>query len=166
MRALLLAALLASAPALAAAQEDPWDEESEDEDGADRRHLSVIAWGGQGFDTGGNERSGARVGGEVAWAFDALDIGLAGYGYRHLPEATRTWTPVALVRLTQRFVTRRGLEAAVTFGAGAARPDDWKAWFLLGLGLRLDLGPMFLAGELAFEQDDQLRLMAGLGARF
>lgn len=163
MRALLLAAILASAPALASAQDDPWDEE---EDGERERRLSVIAWGGHGFDLGGDGRDGARVGGEVAWAFDSLDVGLAGYGYRELRESTREWTPVALLRLTQRFETRRGLEAAVTLGGGAARTDGWEAWFLFGLGLRVDLGPMFLAGELAFEEDDQLRLMAGLGARF
>lgn len=164
MRALLLAAVLAGAPALAAAQHDPWDEEEDEAE--DRGRLSVIAWGGQGFDLGGDGGSGARLGGEVAWAFDALDVGVAGYGYRDLRDATREWTPVALLRLTQRFETARGLEAAVTLGGGAARTDDWEAWFLFGLGLRLDLGPMFLAGELAFEQHDQLRLMAGLGARF
>ena len=66
----------------------------------------------------------------------------------------------------QRREEGRGLDAAVTLGLGAARPDGWVAWFLFGLGLRVDLGPLFLAGELAFEQRDQLRLMAGLGARF
>lgn len=165
MRALLLAALLAGAPALAAAQEEAWDEEAP-EDERNPHRLSVILWGGEGFDTAGTGRSGARLGGEVAWAFDSLDLGLAGYEYRRLRDATREWTPVTLVRVTQRFETRRGLEAAVTLGLGAARPDDWVAWFLFGLGMRLDLGPMFLAGELAFEQRDQLRLMAGLGARF
>jgi hypothetical protein len=166
VRALLLAALVAVAPALAAAQDEDLDDEAQEEDGRNARRLSVIAWGGQGFDTSGTGKSGARFGGEVTWAFDSLDVGLAGYGYRRLRDATREWTPVTLVRLTQRFETARGLDAAVTLGLGAARPDDWVAWFLFGLGLRLDLGPMFLAGELAFEQRDQLRLMAGLGARF
>lgn len=166
MRALLLAALVAAWPALAVAQDEDLDDEAQEEDGRDPRRLSVIAWGGQGFDTSGNGRSGARLGGEVAWAFDALDVGVAGYGYRRLRDATREWTPVALARLTQRFQTGRGLDAALTLGLGAAKPDGWVAWFLLGLGVRVDLGPMFLAGELAFEQRDQLRLMAGLGARF
>lgn len=164
MRALLLAALVAAAPALAAAQDEDQDDREESE--RDARRLSVTLWGGQGFDTSGTGRSGARVGGEVAWAFDAVDVGVAGYEYRHLRDATREWTPVTLLQLTERFETRRGLDAAVTLGLGAARPDHWVAWFLFGLGLRLDLGPIFLAGEVAFEQRDQLRLMAGLGARF
>ncbi len=164
MRALLLAALVAAAPALAAAQDDDQDDQEESE--RDSRRLSVTVWGGQGFDTSGTGRSGARVGGEVAWAFDAVDVGVAGYEYRHLRDATREWTPVTLLQLTERFETRRGLDAAVTLGLGAARPDHWVAWFLFGLGLRLDLGPIFLAGEVAFEQRDQLRLLAGLGARF
>jgi len=72
---------------------------------------------------------------------------------------------VVLARVTQRFQTRRGLDATFTFGAGAARQVDWKAWFQVALGLRLDLGPIFLAGELGFEQDGLLRLGAGVGVR-
>jgi hypothetical protein len=31
--------------------------------------------------------------------------------------------------------------------------------------VRLDLGPMFLAGELSFEQEQLLRLSGGLGVK-
>jgi hypothetical protein len=119
-----------------------------------------------GLDVGGDGSSGTRLGGEAGYSFSALDLSVAGYGYRELPDAARTWTPVVLARVSQRFETHRGLDAAFTFGVGAAKRDGWKAWFQVGLGLRLDLGPMFLAGELTFEQEDQLGLMAGLGARF
>lgn len=168
MRALLLAALVASAPALAAAQDDPWDveEEQDEHEGGDRR-LSVTAWAGEGWDTAQSSRSGARAGGEVSWAFDAVDVGLAGFAYRNLRNSTRAWTPVAMLRLGESFRTRRGLEAVISFGLGAARPDSWIVWYQLGLGVRLDLGSrLFLAGELAFEQYDQLRLLGGIGARF
>lgn len=136
----------------------------EDEEGGKRVLLSV--WGGEAFATGGNGRSSALLGGEAAWAFESLDLGVAGYGYRSLIDAKREWTPVLLLRLTQRFHTRRGLEAAFTFGVGAGRPDDWMAWFQVALGVRVNLGPLFLGGELAFEQYDLLRLAAGLGVAF
>ena len=101
----------------------------------------------------------------MAWAFEHLDLGLAGYGYRGLADAS-TWTPVAIVRLTQRFPMRTGIEAAFGLGFGAARPRGWEAWFQVALGVRYPLGPMFLAGELSFERGDLLRLAAGLGVRF
>ena len=54
----------------------------------------------------------------------------------------------------------------IALGLGAARPDAWQAWFQFAFGLRLGLGPLFLAGELGFEQLDLFRLAAGLGVRF
>lgn len=176
--ALALSACLSAAPSAPAAaapvldrrafaQEDdegsPYDE-GDDADETDRLRLS--AWGGEALDSGGSGRGSAILGGEVAWAFDALDLGVAGYGYRELVDAAREWTPVLLLRLTERFPTRRGLEAAFSFGVGAARPDDWEAWFQVALGIRVDLGPVFLGGEIAFEQRDLLRLAAGLGVAF
>jgi hypothetical protein len=71
-----------------------------------------------------------------------------------------------MLRLVNRFQTGRGLEATFGFGLGAARPDDWVAWFQVALGVRLDLGPAFVGGELAFEQYDVLRLAGGVGLRF
>lgn len=165
MIAALLALALATAPPSALAQDgDPsWT----DEDEAERApRLFVSAWGGEALDRGGAGNSSTVVGGEVAWGFDALDLGLAGYGYRRLADAARAWTPVALLRLEQRFRTRRGLEATLAFGLGAGRPDDWVAWYQVALGARATFAPLFVAGELAFERYELLRLTAGLGLAF
>lgn len=165
MRALLLAALLAAVPAFAGAQDD-WDgEEHEEQEGGGHR-LAVTAWAGEGWDTAQSSRSGARLGGEASWAFDSTEVGVAGFAYRNLRNSTRAWTPVAMARLGESFRTRAGLEAIFSLGLGAARPDSWIFWYQIGLGVRLDLGRLFLAGELAFERYDQLRLLGGLGARF
>ncbi len=175
--ALALSACLAAAPPVAAvddgeaaarrglAQEE-WEAPGYEEEDEHRPRLLLSAWGGEALDAGGAGHGSALLGGEVAWAFDVLDLGLAGYGYRALVDAKRDWTPVVLLRLTQRFRTRRGLEAAFSFGVGAGRPDEWIAWFQVALGVRVNLGPLFLGGELAFEQYDLLRLAAGLGVAF
>ncbi len=39
-------------------------------------------------------------------------------------------------------------------------------FFQVALGLRLDLGPLWLGGELAFERYNLLRLLAGVGVKF
>ena len=141
---LLLALALAAAPALATAQEEG-DEQERDWDEPGRERLLLTAWGGQAFDTSrvrGDDRSGALFGGELAWAFPSVDVGVAGYGYRGLAGGgSRDTAPVLLLRLTERFETRRGLEASFGFGVGAARPRGWVAWFQVALGVRLDLGP-------------------------
>jgi hypothetical protein len=128
--------------------------------------LFVSAWGGEALSTGGEGRSSSLLGAEVAWAFRSLEVGLAGYGYRGLREDGRGWAPVTLLRVTQRFPTRGGLEAGFTFGIGAGKPDDWTAWYQVALGGRLPLGPLFLAGEIGFEQYDLLRLAGGVGVAF
>jgi hypothetical protein len=161
--ALALSTFLASAPPLA--QESglpPYDEERDETP----RRIRLSLWGGEALASGGTGHGSTLYGGEAAWAFDSIDLGVAGYGYQSIENARREWTPVALVRLTERFRTRRGLEAAFTFGIGAGRPRDWTAWFQVALGLRLDLGPVFLGGELAFEQYDLLHLAAGVGVAF
>lgn len=159
----LALAVSPGAPGLAQAEdwELPYDGEEDD-----RPRLFLSVWGGDALDTGGAGSSSAVLGGEVAWAFSSLDLGVAAYGYRDLRDAARAWTPVALLRLTQRFETGRGVDATFSFGVGAGRPDDWKAWFQVALGVRVPLGPIFLGGELAFEQLDLLRLMGGLGLAF
>jgi len=178
--ALLAAVALAAVPArpadrlrLAAiaplAQEDSEDEGPSwqgGEEDEDRPHVRLTAWGGEALATGGSGRGSGFVGGEAAWAFETLDLGVAGSGYRELRDATREWTPVVLVRMTQRFKMRRGLEAAFGFGVGAGRPRGWTGWYQVALGFRVPLGPMFLGGELAFEQNDLLRLGAGVGVAF
>jgi hypothetical protein len=166
----LLALALAAAPAapsLAAplAQEE-WDDRWDEDDGEDAPRLFLTAWGGKAWDEAGGGPSSTIAGGEVAWAFGGFDLGLAGYGYRDLVDAEREWTPVALVRLGQRFRTHRGVEAMLAIGLGAGRPDGWTAWYQFAVGGRATFGPLFLAGELSFEQYDLLRLAAGLGVAF
>ncbi len=158
MNALLLAL------ALAATQGEDWDDRGWQEE--DRARVFVSAWGGQAFDVGTRAGGNAPVlGGELAYAFGFGDLGLAGYGYGLQGTASR-WTPVALLRLTNRFETRRGLDATFTFGLGAGRPDGWVAWYQVALGMRLDLGPLWLGGELSFERYDLLRLLGGVGVKF
>lgn len=143
-----------------------WDVRWED-DGEDRKRLFVTAWGGEALGTGGAGRSSSLFGGEVAWAFDALELGVAGYGYRGLREDGPDWAPVVLLRVTQRFPTRGGLEAGLTFGVGAGKPGDgWTTWYQLALGGRLPLGPLFVSGEVGFEQYDLVRIVGGIGAAF
>jgi hypothetical protein len=154
-------ALLALALAAAPLRQEAWAPPDEGEEGERVAHLRLAAWGGDAFETGGSGGTHGTVGGEAAWSFRSLDLGLAGYGYRHLSPA-RDWTPVGLVRLTERFEMRSGVEAAFGLGAGAAKPDGWQGWFQVSLGIRLPLGPVFLAGELAFERD-LLALRAGIG---
>jgi hypothetical protein len=159
---LLLAASLAAAPL---AQEE-WETRGGEEEDGRRPHLLLTVWGGEALGSGGTGRSSGFFSGEAAWAFNAVDVGIAASGYRALRDADRTWTPVLLARFTQRFKTRRGFEAAFGFGFGAGRPDGWIGWYQVALGARVPLGPLFLAGELAFEQYDLLRLGAGLGVAF
>jgi hypothetical protein len=179
---LLLAAALAAppegAPSLAAApwvlpprgaaplrlQED-WDE---DQPQADERHphVHLSVWGGEAVTNGGSGRSSSFGSVEVAWLFSQVDLGVAVSEYRSFRDATREWTPVFLTRLTQRFKTRAGVEAAFTVGFGAGHPAGWIGWYQLAIGLRVPLGPVFFGGELAFEQYDILRLGAGLGVAF
>lgn len=150
---------------LALAQDDGygWESGEDDEDGAPR--LFVTAWGGEAFDVGGGEgHDGAAFGGEVAYALGFGDLGLWGSAYK-IRNDGEDWAPIGLLRLTNRFPTGRGLEAAFTFGVGAGRPQDWRLWFQVALGMRLDLGPMFLAGELSFEQEQLLRLSGGVGVK-
>jgi hypothetical protein len=150
------------------------EDESLDDEDAQGGRLRITAWGGEAWATSGIGQNAPILGGEASWAFDHLDVGLAGYGDQGLSEDGngKKWDPVLLVRITQRFETYRGLEAGLTLGAGSARrspgvnrPQRWEAWFQLGLGLRFDLGPVYLAGELAFEQNDLIHLTGGLGVK-
>jgi hypothetical protein len=153
---------LPGGPALA--WEDDEDGDGDGDGDSERQpRVRITAWGGQALDDSGTGRGSTVAGGEASWAFDSLDVGVSAAGYRELEGAERTWTPVVLARLTQRFRMRSGLEAAFGFGLGAGRPTDWTGWFQVALGVRVPLGPVFLAGELAFEEGDLLRLGAGLG---
>jgi hypothetical protein len=147
-------------------QEDGSDEPQEDDEDRPRKHLLLSGWGGEALAHGGSGRASSFYGGEVAWAFSELDVGLAFSEYRALRDATRAWTPVVLTRITQRFLTRRGFEAAFSLGFGAARPSGWIGWYQVAIGGRVPLGPFFVGAELAFEQYDIIRLGGGLGVAF
>ena len=160
--ALLAVLLLAAAPAAAY---DPFEDDPPGE--ASPTRLLVTGWGG-GFAAapGSGASGGGLAGGEVTLRLSALDLGV---------QAVTTWvdqgagrvSPVVLFRLGQRFETRKGVEASLTLGLGsAARNGRWEGWFQLAVGGRVPLGPLFLAGELAFEQVDLIRLAAGLGVAF
>jgi hypothetical protein len=155
-------ALLLAAPLAAAAQE----EEEVYARAPSGRHLHLTGWGGSLIDTGGEFPAAGFAGGEVAWAFEALELGVLAQGY-HLGRRTRDpWTPVILARIRERFETRRGLDATVGFGIGAGRVDRWETWFQFAVGLRLHAGPLFVAGEVGFERLDLFRLAGGLGVAF
>ncbi len=164
--ALALSTFLAALPPLRQDWEAPpyEDEETSSEERPHRLRLS--AWGGDALANGGSGHGSAFYGGEAAWIFESMDLGVAGYGYQKLADARRAVTPVLLARFTERFRTRRDVEWTLALGAGAGRPHGWTAWFQLALGFRVNLGPMFLGGELAFEQYDLLRLAAGIGVAF
>jgi hypothetical protein len=146
-----------------------WDDEQPpgyaDED-EPRPHVLVSVWSGEALGGGGSGRSSSFFAGEADWAFEHLDLGVQGAAYRSLTDSTRAWTPVALLRLTQRFRGRRGAELAFGFGLGAGHPSGWTAWYQVTLGVRVPLGPVFLGAELAFEQYDLLRLGGGIGVAF
>jgi hypothetical protein len=180
---LLLATLTASAtPASAASlavpaaapglRYDGWEDDDDpdrrdqDEDGGRREHVLLSAWGGKALAGAGAGRSSSFFAGEVAWVLDRLDLGVQYAGYRSLRDADRTWTPVVLTRLTQRFRTGRGFDATFSIGFGAGKPRGWVGWYQVAIGGRLPLGPLFVGGELAFEQYDIIRLGGGLGVAF
>ena len=164
----LLALALAAAPLAAAAQDDDTLGEP-----PPHEHLRVTAWGGRLLNLQGDRPGAGFYGGEIAWSFSFLDLGLMAQAYGldtagPTPRSRRDPTPVLLLRLEQSFETRRGLEATLAIGVGAAhtgRANDWQTWYQFAIGLRLGLGPLFLAAEGGFEQLDLFRLGAGLGFR-
>jgi hypothetical protein len=154
--------VLAAPLAAAGEGEEEWLQAPADD--RDRLHLSAV--GGVLYDLRGSGDAYAFGGGEVSWAFDSVDVGVMAQGYRLGDRARAEWTPILLLRLIQRFETRRGLEATLSAGVGAGRLDGWSGWYQFALGLRLDQGPLFLTGEVGFERLDLLRLGAGLGVKF
>jgi hypothetical protein len=162
VRARLSALLVAAVPFLAVAQDE--DEVYSEPPSAARFH--VTAWGGSSLDTTAKSPGAAHAGGEVAYAFEAADLGILAEGY-HLGDRARTpWAPVVMARYLQRFQTLRGIEASLGFGLGVGRTKSWIGWYQVALGVRILEGPIFIAGELGFEQLDLLRLAAGVGVRF
>jgi hypothetical protein len=164
--ALSLAAAAAPAPARAGEDDDDLDAFDAPPRGPEPRRLSLMAFGGELSALSGSGRRSASVyGGEVAWRFDVVELGVLAQAAR-LRRGPEEWSPVVLARVTERFRSRGGLEGSITFGVGGAREDRWRTWFQVALGARLDLGPIFIGGEVGFEQADYVRLAAGLGTRF
>ncbi len=165
---LLLAAALAAAPAAPPAlrQQEDWEETDAEEEEPRPKRLFFSVLGGDAWLDGGAGRSAPNVSAEVAWAFRRLDVGLAALAYHGAGDDRDGWARVGLVRLTQRFHTRRGFDATFSLGFGAARAPGWLGWYQVALGMRVPLGPLFLGAELSFEQLDILRLAGGLGVAF
>jgi hypothetical protein len=162
--------LVATAAAPGAARADDGDEEDDAFDqpqrGDEPKRLSLMAFGGELNALSGSSRSSAGLwGGEVAWLFDSVELGVLGQAAR-LRTGPNDWSPIVLARITERFRSRRGLEGSFSFGIGAAREERWKTWFQAAIGARLDLGPIFVGGEVGFEQADFIRFSAGVGTRF
>lgn len=163
----VLALPIALALALTAAAEGGSDEQSWPRVEEEPR-LELTAWGGPTWLAGGNGPRSDTFAAGAAWRFDQLDLGLFG-GWYGLQRGSASgglasyYAPVYLVRIGQRFETRNGLLASFTFGAGTARTGSWRSWFQVALGARATFGPVFVAGELAFESEDLMRLGIGLG---
>ncbi|MFO0585674.1 MAG: hypothetical protein U0229_25615 [Anaeromyxobacter sp.] len=164
---MLAPALLALA--LVTGQSDPYEDDLHGHDDNDTGPFLAIR-GGEAVGTNGGG-SHAVYGGEVGWSFEPIDVSLAGYAYKDLERRALSgekapWDRMYLVRLGQRFETYRGLEGTLDLGIGAAHTDRWKTWVQLGLGVHLNIDPLFVTGEITFEQNGLVRLTAGLGARF
>ena len=148
-------------------QEEDWSEQEWEEHERRRPHLFLSVWGGNGWLAGGNGQSSANVAAEAAWAFQSLDLGLAGMAYRGVRDDRKDeWARVGLLKLIQRFHTRRGFDATFSIGFGAARAPAWIGWYQVALGMRVPLGPLFLGAEVSFEQFDILRVAGGVGVAF
>jgi hypothetical protein len=144
---------------------DPYDDDygiHDDEQGPSSPF--VMTWGGNAWESGGGVSAGV-LGGEAGWSWEAVDLSVAGYGYRDLHRKGQ-FAPVILGRIGQRLRSYRGLEGTLVLGIGAARTTGWATWFQFGLGVRIPLGPLLLGGEITWEQNNLIRLVGGLGARF
>lgn len=161
---MLLPLAAALALSLAAPPDDDWEEGGYYEPA---RHLQLTAWGGGSVLL---DRSGATspwLGAEVGYSFAEAALSVLFEEHHYGDPAARTWTPVAVARLEQRFETRRGLEGTLTLGLGTGRPSQsWTFWYQVALGVRLGGDPFFLRGELGFERDNYFRAGAGLGVAF
>jgi len=165
---LLLAASVAAGPSAMPdlRLQEEWEEPGWEEEEKKPPRLFFSVYAGDAWLDGGAGRSAPNVSAEVSWAFRRLDVGLQALGYRGAGDDRNGWARVGLLRLTQRFHTWRGFDATFSLGFGAARTPAWIGWYQVAIGMRVPLGPLFLGGELSFEQLDILRVAAGLGVAF
>jgi len=145
---------------------DPYDDDyaAPDDDTQGASSPFIMTWGGNAWDADGG-LAGALLGGEAGWSWEAVDLSVGGYGYRGLHEEGK-YAPVILGRIGQRLRSYGGMEGTLVLGIGAAKTTDWVTWFQFGLGVRIPLGPLLLGGEITWEQNNLIRLVGGLGARF
>jgi hypothetical protein len=158
----MLAPALVALSLVAGQYEEPWGPGPDE--GAGQSGPFVTAWGGNLWDANGGFSAGL-LGAEAGWSWELLDLSVAGYGYRDI-ERRGEFSPVVVGRIGNRLRSYRGIEGTLVLGIGAARSEGWGTWFQFGLGVRLPLGPLFLGGEISFEQNNLIRLAGGLGARF
>lgn len=161
--------LAAAAAALIALGAGAWDEDeprwSEGREG--RLTLKLLGGGSSILD--GSGHTSPWLGGEVGWDFTSTTLSLLAEGHRYGDRslASRTWTPVGLVRLAQRFEAARRVEAALVIGLGAGKPrSSWTLWYQLAFWVRLGADPFFLALEAGFERDSFARYGGGVGVSF
>jgi len=158
---------VAALPIFAVADEGT-EEEAWPSDEVEAPRLDLTLWGGQAWNAGATGARSEAYAAEATWRFDRVDLGLfAGrYDFRETTASgavERFFAPVYLARIGQRFETRNGLLASFTFAVGTAKTASWRSWFQVALGARATYGPAFLAGELAFESEELIRLSVGIG---
>ncbi len=161
----LLPLAVALALGLSAAQDEDYEEDRWEQAAG---HLELTAWGGGSVLLDQSGATSPWAGASIGWRFtDATVSALFEEHHYGGDLAGRTWTPVALARLEQRFETRRGLEGTLAVGLGTGKPvDTWTFWYQVALGVRIGGDPWFLVAEVGFERDNFLRLGGGLGLHF
>jgi hypothetical protein len=102
---------------------------------------------------------------EVSLPFEYMDVGIIGQLHRFGFASGTLYVPSALLRLEQRFETRRGLDAVLAFGVGAGKLDTWGLWYHAALGLRWSDGPLVYGMEAGYEQSALLRFAVHVGYR-
>jgi hypothetical protein len=164
-----MAMLATAAAALLALQAGAWDDDEPRYDETRPGRLTLALLGGGSSMLDGSGRTSPWLGGEVGWDFTSTSVSLLaeGHHYDDLRLATRTWTPVGLVRLAQRFETRRGVEGALIIGLGTGKPNrSWVLWYQIAVGIRMHAEPFFFQAEVGFERDEFVRYGAGVGVAF
>jgi hypothetical protein len=130
------------------------------------RHWSILGWGGAGFKVDATGETPPLAGLEASYALELMDVGILQQAYQLKENGHYRVVPATLLRVEERFETRRGLDAVLAFGLGGAKAAQWELWYHIALGLRLNLGPVIIGGEVGFEQFELLRLAGCAGISF
>lgn len=160
--------------ALAAAQTTPTPPAPEDEPVEYHEQTPrwrIQGWGGGGFPQADFNSPVPLLGLQLTRAFEDMDVGLVAQTYG-LDFVQDGWLGAAMLRVEQKFETRRGIEATLSFGFGAAAEPlgggriGWGFWYNVALGMRWFEGPIMWGGELGFEQSFVIRAALTAGYRF